>query len=197
MSEEQVVEEVVAEEVVAQRIITMDNGKAVDFGKRANVLVDIDQEGIITFSLANGKSVVWKVSDLDNLTPFQVQVFLYGLASKVKSSLAPIKELDAIEAVINKQIESINNGTFYLKVGKEAVAKLTNLQKAYAIVKASTDVDFADWTDLTKVEVIEDVVARWEAFTTSEKNSIRKNAYVKLELAKLDIAAVKDEEELI
>jgi hypothetical protein len=44
------------------------------------------------------------------------------------------------------------------------------------------------------LSVVAEVLARWETFNVSAKSSIRKNAYVKLELAKLDAAEGQVEE---
>jgi hypothetical protein len=63
---------------------------------------------------------------------------MYGLTAKVKSSLAPIK-VDGLEAANTKQIAAIDSGNFNLRTISESIVSLTNLQKSYAIVKASTD----------------------------------------------------------
>lgn len=183
----------VVESTKVERLVTLEDGSVVNFGARANVLVHSDSETkVITFALSNGKKIVWTAPEVEGLTPFQVQVYLYGLAAKVKSSLAPLKDLADIEAAIEKQIASIDSGVFILKSnGREAVAKLTNLQKAYASVKATTE-GFESWANVDAPEVIEEVLTRWAAFTVSERNSIRKNAYVKLALAPLEAAAAKE-----
>ncbi len=192
-SEVEVVEVVEAPKV--ERLVTLEDGSVVNFGARANVLVHSDNEAkVITFALSNGKKITWAAPEVEGLTPFQVQVYLYGLAAKVKSSLAPLKDLADIEKAIAKQIASIDSGVFILKSnGREAVAKLTNLQKAYALVKSATT-GFESWEDVDAAEVITEVIERWEALTVSQRNSIRKNAYVKLELARLDVVSAKEAE---
>jgi len=194
ITEEEVgtVEEVLT--AVPARLVTLEDGSVVDFGVRANVLVDIDQETqTITFSLSNGRKISWVISGVESLSPFQIQVYLYGLASKVKSSLARFKDLVEVEATIHKQIESINSGIFILRSGKEASLSLTNLQKAYAIVKSQEEA-FASWVNVDSEEVIKEVLTRWETFDTSAKNSLRKNAYIKLEVSKLEVAEAKTTE---
>ena len=167
--------------------------EVVDFGVRANVLVHTDLETkTISFLLFNGSKVDWVIEGIDGFTPFQVQVYLYGLAAKVKSSLAPLKDLTEIEVAIAKQIASIDSGVFILRSGKDAVLSLSDIQQAYAAVKSSTP-EFAHWADTTNPEVIKEVLDRWETFSTSEKNSIRKNAYVKLALANIRVEQVKEE----
>ena len=193
--EQEVVEQEVVEstpvEVIPARLVTLEDGSVVDFGVRANVLVDIDQDTqVIAFALSNGKKISWVISGLENLTPFQVQVYLYGLASKVKSSLARFKDLTEVEAAIHKQIESIDSGVFILRSGKEASLSLSNLQKAYAIVKSQEEA-FASWINVDSEEVIKEVLARWETFSTANKNALRKNAYIKLEVSKLEVAEAK------
>jgi hypothetical protein len=191
------VAEAPTKEVKPSRIIDV-AGEKVNFGVRAKVLSAYDAATkTITFYLATseteGKKLEWPVQGTEGLNDFQLQVFLYGLSSKVKASLAAIKDIGDVEVAINKQIEAINAGTFILRSGKEATLSLDNLQKAYAIVKAANEAEFAHWANVDDATVIQEVLARWSTFTVSDKNGLRKNAYIVLEKAKLDAADASKE----
>lgn len=172
-------------EVKADRIVTLEDGVATNFGKRANLLTVVDEAaGTIVFKIITGKVIPWTVPFVEGLSDFQKTVYFYGLAAKVKSSLAPV-DLADLQVAIEKQITSIDAGVFILRPVSEGASSLTNLQKAYALVKASRDEALAHWAEFTPA-VIAEVAALWATFDVSQKNSIRKDAYVRLELAKLD-----------
>ncbi len=178
------------------RNVAMQDGSVVNFGARANLLTATDGN-TLTFNFSDGKQIKWDVPFVEGLTEFQQTVYLYGIAAKIKSSLAPVK-FDDLEAAINKQIAAINEGNFSLRVAGEASTSLDNWAIAYAIVKAK-EADFSHWVVNGEFnstpEVVTEVATRWAGFSISEKNGLRKHAYIKLEKAKLDAVDAREAEE--
>jgi hypothetical protein len=174
------------------------DGVEVDFGVRANLLTETNVEvGTIVFKLITGHSITWNVpfaneisiaDDKENLVK---TAYFYGLAAKIKSSLATVEVTD-LQASIEKQIAAINEGKFSTRSSASELV-LTNEQKAFAIVKSRGDETKAHWIATADPTVIAEVSTAWLAFTKSERNAIRKNAYVKAEIAQLEIASGKVE----
>lgn len=176
-----------------QRVVTMKDGSQVNFGVRGNVISSVDTEtSTLNFKVITGDTITFDASGIegqpvDALTEFQKQVYLHGLLAKVKSSLAPIKVEDLVTA-ITKQLESLAKAEFNVRgAGSEVVTGLTILEKAYAIAKSARSTEHAHWADLDDAKTVEEVQAYFATLTPGEKNKLRANAYVKLELAKLEM----------
>ena len=188
----------------AARILPMEDGTTCNFGSRANLITSIDLDNsVVTFKIAIepiGKVISWSVPEVAGLSDFQKKVYLYGLMERVKSSLAPVKLVDT-EAAIHKQIVAINAGDFNIRSveGEDGVVALTNLQKAYALVKSNpafVKTAKPEWADVNNIVVVTEVLNFWEGLSAEERIAIRNNAYVKLELAKLETAILDAEVEV-
>jgi hypothetical protein len=216
----EVVETVATPKAVKQvRILPMDDGSNVNFGARANLISTIDVDNlVISFKIALdpiGKVITWALGEVVNTDaegnvtgkPFEAvatfpenfkKIFLYGLMERVKSSLAPVKLAD-LPTAIAKQIEAINKGDFIIRSveGEDGEVALTKLQKAYATVKSNplyVTVAKPEWANVDDAATIADVLNFWEGLSASDKNNIRKNPYVKLEQAKLEVGTGEVEE---
>lgn len=172
------------------RFIEID-GIQVNFGKRANLLTSIDEAAnTVIFKLFTGKVINWTVPFVDGLSGFVKSVYIYGLVSKIKSSLAPVK-LDDLEAAIGKAIVSLDSGILTARVS--TVGTLSDEQKAYALVKSTVgnrhyEDQFAHWNFLANPVVVQEVLAAWASFDKSKRNAIRRDPYVSLEKAQLEAA---------
>lgn len=192
-SEERIKEEsMTAEEFVKPvkepRIVLMEDGTTVNFGIRANVISAYDtEEKLITFKVITGDIIAWPITDIDNLTEAQVTVYLYGLLSKVKTNLAPVKVPD-LAKVIRDNIATINSGRFLVRgAGVDEDFELSLNQQAYALVLIKYQ-NKVEWSNLSDPAVIVAIQTIWDSKSTSEKNTIRKNPYFKLEKATLEQA---------
>jgi len=175
-------------------IVEMSDGTTVDFGKRGTLVTSINLDSAtIVFKMVTGAVINWQVEGVENLSDFQKKVYLYGLLSKIKSAMAPVAKED-LECFINKQIETINSGTFLVRAFGDTVGevKLTDIQKAYAIAKSKQNPDFIHWANVDDVNVISEVSTDWKAKSTQEKNVVRRNPYVQLELSILGTASNPD-----
>jgi hypothetical protein len=171
------------------RIVTLDDGTQVNFGARANLLSSIDLESsTIIFKIVTGKVINWVITEMDNLTPFQKTVFMYGLLEKVKTSLAPVK-LAKLEEAIAKQIAAVTKGDFNIRsINTVGEVALSDLQKAYALAFSKQYPDKAKWADIDDVATIAEVLEVWENKTPVQRNAIRRHPSVAWELNVMAIA---------
>ena len=174
-------------------IVTMSDGTQANFGARAKVLSAIGLEDKqITFRVADGSIINWSPKELDNLTDFQLPVFLYGLLERVKSGLSSTKGLDKVAEVINKQIEAIDGGEFNIRaVSSTGAVELTLLQQAYAIAMSMVEGGNPNWANVQDTAVIEEVLAVWENKTAVERNAIRRHVLVSTQLNLMALEAGK------
>jgi hypothetical protein len=178
----------------APRIVTMADGSEVNFGKKANVLTSVDEAtNVLTFKLFTGKIISWVLPFVDGLSGFQKTIYINGLEAKVKSSLAPIK-LPELEAAILKATGTLDQGIFTVRTSK--VGSLSVEQNAYRIVKSIEggrhfDSTLSHWAELTPT-VVQEVSAVWAGFDKSKRNAIRKDAYIRLEIAQLSAASAAE-----
>jgi hypothetical protein len=183
-------------EVKAQRIVKLEDGSEVNFGVRANLLTSVDEAAnTVTFKSISGKIITWAVPYVDGLNGFVKTVYIYGLVTKVKSTLAGVKGEADMEAALEKVLTSLAMGT--LVVRSAVAGTLTLEQKAYAIIKSTHtnrhfDLTKTHWSDLSAPATIAEVTTLWGSFDRSRKNAIRKDSYFKIELATL-VAASESE----
>lgn len=191
--------EVQAEQTEVKRVVTLEDGSTADFGKRANVLTVVSADSSkVTFKLFNGKVINWTVPFMSGLSEFVQSVYVFGLVSKIKSTLGNVG-LEDLETAITKATAQLDAGTFTTRSASEG--SLSIEQKAYATVKSTVggrhyDEALAHWANLTDSNVIAEIIATWETFDRSKKNAIRKDPYFKLEKSQLeqptDVAKVAD-----
>lgn len=172
-------------------IVTMSDGTQANFGARAKVLSAIDLEDKqITFRVADGSIINWLPKELDNLSDFQLPVFLYGLLERVKSGLSSTKGLDKVAEVINKQIEAIDAGEFSIRaVSSTGAVELTLLQRAYAIAMSGVEGGNPKWANVEDTAVIEEVLEVWEGKTAVERNAIRRHPLVSTQINIMQLEA--------
>jgi hypothetical protein len=168
------------------RIVKMEDGSEVNFGKRANLLTSFEGT-TVSFKLFTGKVITWVVEGIDTLTDFQKTVYVYGLTEKVKSNLAPVKDVSEMEIAIQKQILNLTSGIFFTRGTSSSAIILDNLQKAWAFVKSEQE-GYKHWEDLEDATVTREVASAWNELTRPAKNLIRKNVYVVIQKSKLDLA---------
>jgi hypothetical protein len=181
-------------EAKPDRIVTMKDGSVVNFGVRGNVISHADAEtGILNFKTIEGDEVTFDTNGIEvegsnvaSLSPFIKQVFLFGILAKIRSSLAPAKE--KYVDVVNTQLRAIQSATFSTRTASEGVVGLTELETAYAIAVSQRKPEKAHWANVTEASVVTEVKAYFDTLTVSEKAKLRQNAYVKLELAKIQLA---------
>jgi len=196
----------------AKRVATLENGEVVDFGVRANLITSFDTAtNEVVFKLFSGEVIVWDASkieglEVESLNELAKTVVLYGLLAKIKTNLASVKLYEEVDGEqvhslannINDQIDIINTGRFNIRATATTVAGLTLDQRAFATA-VSKHAKFAEavsiseevaskWVDLEDEEVIEQVIALWDTYTVSNKNTIRKQPYFRLEKVNLELA---------
>jgi len=170
-------------------LVNMQDGTVTAFSNRIYIIVDADTDtDMITFKLKDGTVINWPVPDASNLNGFQKRAYMYGLLSKVKAALAPYPK-NKYKEVIQRKIKELYKGEFKAKIFGDSmsVIKLTDIQKAYAIAKSKQDPSFIHWSNVDNAEVISEVLSDWNNKSRSEKNAVRKNPYVQLELAGLNV----------
>ena len=172
------------------RIVTLEDGTQANFGARANLLSAIDIESdTVTFRIVTGKIINWVVKDMDNLTPFQKMVYMYGLLEKIKTSLAPIKLLK-LEEAIGKQIVAIEKGEFNVRsLSSAGEVVLTDLQKAYALAFSEQYPEKAHWGKVDDATTISEVLSSWENKTPAQRNAVRRHPMVQYQLSIMAMAA--------
>jgi len=168
------------------RIVKMEDGSEVNFGKRANLLTSVDGT-IVSFKLFSGKVIAWEVEGIDELTDFQKTVYIFGLTEKVKSNIASVKDVAELEIAIHRQVASLSSGVFYTRGTSSSAVVLDNLQKAWATVKSGQE-GFEHFIDYAEPTVSREIATLWSEMTRPAKNLIRKNVYVVVAKAKLDLA---------
>lgn len=168
------------------RIVEMEDGSEVNFGKRANLLTSVDGT-TVSFKLFSGKIITWVVEGIDDLTDFQKVVYIFGLTEKVKSNIASVKDVTELEIAIHRQITSLSSGVFYTRGTSSNAVVLDNLQKAWATVKSDQE-GFEHFIDYAEPAVSREIATLWAEMSRPAKNLIRKNVYVVVEKAKLDLA---------
>jgi len=182
----------------ALNIVTMEDGTQANFGSRNKVLSAIDlATKDITFRVADGTIINWVPKETDNLSPFQLTVFLYGLLERVKTGLSSTKSLSKVAEVINAQIGTIDKGEFNIRsISSTGAIELTLLQKAYALAMAGVEGGNPNWANVDNSEAIEQVLAVWENKTPVERNAIRRHPLVQTQINILELAAGKAMESL-
>ena len=195
-----------------KRVVTLDNGEVVDFGVRANLITSFDTAtNEVVFKIFSGEVIIWDTTvikdlDIESFSEFAKTVVLYGLLAKIKTNLASVKLYDEVDGKkvhslansISGQIAIINEGKFSIRATNAPVAGLTLDQRAFATA-VSKHAKFAEavsiepevaaeWKNLEDEEVILAVIALWDTYTVSTKNTIRKQPYFTLEKSTLQLA---------
>ena len=179
------------EKVVPVRVVIMEDGSQVNFGSRATLLSNTDvATGTIVFKLFTGKIISYVVEGIEAFSEFQKQVYLFGLQSKIRSALSNVKD---VEEEVLKQIAALKEGKFSVRSGDASDVSLDNHLKAWATVMTGkypnvVATPHTNWTDLTDVTVINEVLSTWNALSPKEKIAARKNVYVVHERSLLDMA---------
>jgi len=196
-----------------KRVVALENGEVVDFGVRANLITSFDTAtNEVVFKLFSGEVIVWDASkieglEVDSLNELAKTIILYGLLAKIKTNLAAIKlyedgedgeQVHSLANNINGQIKTINSGRFNIRATASTVAGLTLDQRAFATAVSKHD-KFAEavsvkpevaskWVDLEDEDVIAEIISVWDTYTVSNKNTIRKQPYFRLEKVNLELA---------
>jgi hypothetical protein len=153
------------------------NGVAVNFGVRANVKsIYTPETRSLTFYVSNGTAKTLNVTELTEAV--KEQAVISGLEAKVKSSLSGIKELADISAEIDRQVNSIVAGNFFLRApASNKVDELSIDLLAYARAKSKQEA-FTHWVDITNPAIVTEVKETWSKLETKVKNQILKNSNV-------------------
>jgi hypothetical protein len=190
--------EVKAPKVAAPvRIVILEDGTQVNFGTRATLLSSFDLEtSTIVFKSFSGKIISFVVEGIEAFSDFQKQVYLFGLQTKIRGSLANAKTIEDTDLEVQKQIDLLKEGKFAVRSGDSSEVSLDNNLKAWATIQSGKyPTIVADpkthWADLGNVVVINEVLSAWNALTPKEKIAARKNAYVVYEKSALDIAELQ------
>lgn len=170
------------------RIVTMEDGTTANFGTRTKLLTAFDvPSATVTFRLFNGTTINWILAGIEALTDFQKTIYIYGAVEKVKSSLTSMT-VDKLEAAINKQTTLIDSGVFNIRSSSETgLVKLSDLQKAYALAIALLFPERSHWANISDKDVMVEVLAAWESKTPTERNAIRRDPNVSLQLSTIQL----------
>lgn len=190
--------EVKEKEVKVIRIIDMEDGTKCNFGVRNNLVTNSDSEtGILTFKISTGQILTFLPPELEGLNKFQKDVFLYGILSKVKTSLAPVKPLD-LAAAISVQLDQISKKEFNVRnSGDSEEVLLTEWQKAFALVVSETVAGKEHWKNLEDGVTITEVLTSWNEKTVVQRNNIKRHPLVMQKKVEFDLASeVVDMEDL-
>lgn len=179
------------------RIVILEDGTQVNFGTRATLLSSFDvATATIVFKSFSGKIITYVVEGIEAFSDFQKQVYLFGLQTKIRGSLANAKGLEATDLEIQKQIDLLVDGKFSVRSGEASEVALDNNLKAWATIQSGkypsiVEEPKAHWADLGNVVVINEVLSAWNALSPKDKIAARKNAYVVYERAALDMAELQ------
>lgn len=171
-------------QVKEQTIVTMENGEVKNFGVSGRLLSSerITAEGIeITFHIVDGTQVTYTHA-VEGLDDFTAQATAFGFATKVKSATAGVAVVD-IKAVIESKLEEFKAGIWATRGSNgESLTPLTQLQTAYAN---------ANGIDIVGSEGVAKVNAIFAAMTKEDKQALYGEKAIKIEIAKLKLAAAE------
>ncbi len=134
--------------ITHSNIVELSTGEKVDFKKNGTVISSYDVEaGTITFKVATGEVLVYQAEELEYLSSFQREVYLYGLREKIKATLAPIAltvtEAEALTGKLTKadkismEFKAFTEGKFVTRNTDTNSVDLTNFMKAFAYIAAT------------------------------------------------------------
>ena len=165
-------------------VVTMENGEVKNFGERGRLLSShvITEAGIeLTFHIVDGTQVTY-THDVEGLDSFTAEAAAFGFASKVKSATAGVP-VEGIKDVIEAKLEEFSQGIWATRGSNgESLSPLSQIQTAYAI---------ANGIDHTSNEGVAKVNAVFAALTKEQKSELYSQKAIKIELAKLKLAAAE------
>jgi hypothetical protein len=167
-----------------QILVTMQNGEVKNFGVNGRLLSSerITDEGIeITFHIVDGTQVTF-CHYVKGLDEFTAQALAFGFATKVKASTAGVPVVD-IKAVIETKLEEFAAGIWVTRGSNgESLTPLTQLQTAYAN---------ANGINVSASDGVAKVNAIFAAMTKEAKQALYREKAIKIEIAKLKLAAAE------
>ena len=173
-----------AQEVKNQVVVTMENGEVKNFGERGRLLSSesiTDEAVTVTFHIVDGTQVSYS-HPVAGLNDFTAQALAFGFATKVKASTAGVAIAD-IKAVIEAKLEEFKAGIWATRGSAgESLTPLTQLQTAYAN---------ANGIDVNGNEGVAKVNAIFAAMTKEDKQALYGEKAIKIEIAKLKLAAAE------
>lgn len=166
-------------------MVTMADGSKLNFGKTGRLLSStvIRENGFdITFHVVTGEQIHYSYNQEDAIPELIAKFAAFGVASKVKASTAGSEVADLV-TVITAKVQEIEEGIFSERTGSgEITTPLTMLQQAYAVVNG---------VDVSGKEGIAQVNAVFAELSKEQKSALYKIPAIKLELAKLKLAAAQ------
>jgi hypothetical protein len=128
------------------------------------------------------------------MTPFQKEVYFYGLREKVKATLPPISVAERADK-IKAELEGFDNEVFTVRFA-ETVGDLDSFLIAFAMVAATGQVTtpvgkfeipasalpldelMPAWSDLTAPATVKAVKDFWKALPREKKSNLRRNTFI-------------------
>jgi hypothetical protein len=163
-----------------QTVVTMEDGQVKNFGVSGRLLSSerITETGVeVVFHIVDGTQVVYS-HDVEGLDDFTAQALAFGFSTKVKASTAGVKVED-IKSVIEGKLAEFEAGVWATRGSNgESLTPLTQLQTAYGI-------------DVVGSEGIAKVNAIFAALTKEAKQALYGEKAIKIEIAKLKLAAAE------
>jgi len=194
-----------------KRIVTLSDGSTADFGKRNTVLQSTDIEaGVLTFKVFTGEVITLDLPSIEgidwaSLPEFVKTVFAYGVASKIKTSLAGVKlqeineetgvTTNTLAEAISSGVADILSGKFstrnsasedeagldddvkYFAVAAGIFEKYPFFNPAFAPAVTQTESGLLLFNDEVDSSVISAIVSAWEGLERKEKNKARKDQH--------------------
>jgi hypothetical protein len=167
-----------------QTVVTMEDGQVKNFGVSGRLLSSerITETGVeVVFHIVDGTQVTYS-HDVEGLDDFTAQALAFGFSTKVKASTAGVKVED-IKSVIEGKLAEFQAGVWATRGSNgESLTPLTQLQTAYAN---------ANGIDVVGSEGIAKVNAIFAALTKEAKQALYGEKAIKIEIAKLKLAAAE------
>lgn len=191
-------------ETEVKRIVTMNDGRAVDFKKRNNILQTIDTESnVVSFDIFTGESHSIDLSAIPS--DIKELIFAKGVAAIIKANLAGVNLQDvneetgiitnSLSAAVEKGIKALLDGKVSTRVSSDDGEVLSDEVKAFVVASTYEPSGFykEGWAaatieegglrlfnDETSAELLSEIAGVWDSLDRKARNAVRRNPYFAL-----------------